>query len=595
MKRAGLPWLLALGLAGAPARGADDEAPVILENEVLRLSLSRQDASLSVTDKRIGLDWPQKVAPGFRVVAEGLKAGPGSLSAVVAGQGGPYALTLTLAPDCPHGFDVVLDLPGRKYTAPTPYPFPFAAPGDGWSYVQNTTGEGVLIPLERSAEIKKPFEWSGGQPWWGLTDLRRAMSARLDSFRSQAANATVYAVPLRIHYEFSPEGGYRGLAKEYRRGFLRSNAGMKPLADRVEARPAVAALKDGVYVYLWGESPAEDLELVRAMKAAGVERGVAVFYGRHEVDRALFDGIKELGWVAGMYRMPTGNLFQVGRRGWPGGLLLGGLAPDRFFAGSNQAAWGRICAKHLVPEWTEKAKGLIRDYGTQLFYYDTLVVQLAPCLHPDHPSTIEENQQGRLQILRTTRDLGMVVGSGEGNSPTWALPEVDFFEGLMSLRTYIDTPLSVPGGDYAKDLGDSEQEHVSLDETRRIPLYQLAFHDYVGGTWVWRDTNFQSSQFAWKKELFNILYGTMPMWHIDRKLWALHKEEMVASYGRIHSVRRRIGFAEMTDHGWLTPDRSVQFTDWDTGDRVVVNFGDRPFAPEGRRPLPGRSFAVEKR
>src|SRR5262249_61930472 len=69
MKRAGLPWLLALSLAGAPARGADDEAPVILENEVLRLSLSRQDASLSVTDKRIGLVWPQKVAPGFRVVA----------------------------------------------------------------------------------------------------------------------------------------------------------------------------------------------------------------------------------------------------------------------------------------------------------------------------------------------------------------------------------------------------------------------------------------------------------------------------------------------------------------------------------------------
>ena len=34
----------------------------------------------------------------------------------------------------------------------------------------------------------------------------------------------------------------------------------------------------------------------------------------------------------------------------------------------------------------------------------------------------------------------------------------------------------------------------------------------------------------------------------------------------------------MTNHGWLAPDRSVQFTDWDTGDRVIVNFGDRPFA-----------------
>ena len=514
------------------------------------------------------------------MVADSLKQTPGSLSAEVAGPGGPYSITLTLAPDRPHGIDVALDLPGRKYTAPPPYPFPFAAPADGWFYVQNTTGEGMLLPLEKPGEIKKPFEWSGGQPWWGLTDLQRAMSARLDSFRSQAANATVYAVPLRIHYEFFPEGGYRRLAKEYRHWFLRSNAGMKTLAERVEARPTVAGLKDGVYVYLWGENPAEDLSLVREMKAAGVERGIAVFYGRHEIDRALFDGIKQLGWVAGMYRMPTGNLFQVSRRrGWPADLLLGRVAPDRFLASSNLAGWDRVCARHLLPEWTEKARGLIHDYGTQLFYFDTTVVQLAPCLHPDHPSTIEENQQARREIMRATRDLGMLVGSGEGNSPTWALPELDFFEGLMSIRTYIDTPLSIPGGDYAKDLGDSEQEHVTLDETRRIPLYQLAFHDYVGGTWVWRDTNYQSARFAWKKDLFNILYGTMPMWHIDRKLWDMHKEDMLASYRRISSVRRRIGFAEMTDHGWLTPDRTVQFTDWDTGDRVIVNFGDTAVHP----------------
>jgi hypothetical protein len=536
------------------------------------------------------------VTAGFRVVAGSVKQGPGSLSAEVAGPGGPYAITLTLVPEAPHAIDVALDMPGRRYAAPAPYPFPFAAPSDNGFYVQNTTGEGMLLPLSDPDAIKKPFEWSGGQPWWGLTDLQRAMSARLDSFRSQAANATVYAVPLRIHYEFFTEGGYTRLAKEYRRWFLRSNAEMRPLAERVEARPAVASLKDGVYVYLWGTSPAEDLGLVREMKAAGVDRGIAVFYGRHEVDRALFDGIKELDWVAGMYRMPTGNLFQVSRRrGWPADLLLGRVAPDRFLATSNLAGWNRVCARHLLPEWMEKARELVHDYGTQLFYYDTTVVQLAPCLHPDHPSTIEENQQARQQILRATRDLGMIVGSGEGNSPTWALPELDFFEGLMSLRTYIDTPLSIPGGDYATDLGDSEQERVTLDQTRRIPLYQLAFHDYVAGTWVWRDTSYQSARFAWKKDLFNILYGTLPMWHIDRKLWDRHRNEMLASYRRIHSVRQRIGFAEMTDHGWLTQDRSVQFTDWSTGERVIVNFGDRPFALDGRRPLRARDFIIEKR
>ena len=84
------------------------------------------------------------------------------------------------------------------------------------------------------------------------------------------------------------------------------------------------------------------------------------------------------------------------------------------------------------------------------------------------------------------------------------------------------------------------------------------------------------------------------MWHINRRLWASHKTEMVASYQNIASVRKRIGFAEMVSHGWLTADRSVQFTDWDTGDRVIVNFGDYPFERKPKEPVPPRSFLIER-
>jgi hypothetical protein len=520
----------------------------------------------------------------------------------VLGEGTTYVLTVSLTKESPYAFDLVLDIPNRNYAAVPAYPFPFVAPEKGWYYVQNTSGEGMLMPLEKAAEINTPFSWSGSQPWWGLTDLKRAMAVRVDTFRNpdrrpNSDDRTVYATPLRIHYAFFAEGGYSGLAKEYRNYFLSTHPELRPLRDRVQARPALSKLKDGVYVYLWGESPAEDLRLVAEMKAAGIERGIAVFYGRHEINRALCDGIKELGWVVGMYRMPTGNLFRVSRnRNWPNAVLTGRLTPAELLAASNLKGWDRICGKHLLPEWIAKAKEAVQDYGLQLFYFDTLVVQLAPCLHPDHPSTIEENQQARLEIMKKTRDLGMIVGSGEGLCPTWAVPGVDFFEGLMSLRTYTDTPLRIPAGGYETDLGDSYQEQaaITLDETRRIPLYQLAFHDYVAGTWVWRDTNYQSTPFARKKNLFNILYGTMPMWHISRRLWESHKADFVASYKSIASVRERIGFAEMMNHGWLTADRSVQFTDWDTGDRVIVNFGDRPFDRRGKEPVEGRSFMVER-
>ncbi len=586
----------------AAGQGPNSGKAFTIENNVLRIALSQTDASLSVVDKRGGLVWRQPATPGFRVAPDAVTVNPTSLSARVVGPGGTYAVTVSFTRERPHAFDLVLDVPGRRYAVLPGYPFPFAAPGKGWHYVQNTTGEGILMPLEHSEQINQAFSWSGGQPWWGITDLKRAMRSRLDTFRLPGAKSagddeTVYATPLRINYAFFAEGGYVGLAKEYRRDFLRANQEMRPLKERTKARPAVGHLKDAVYVYLWGDTPAEDLAVLREMKAAGIERGIAVFNSRHETNRSVCDGIKELGWVLGKYQMPTGNLFHVSKqRHWPSALLTGKIAPDKFLADSNRGAWDRICGKQVLKEWPEKAKAVIDEYGIQLFYFDTLVVQLAPCLHPDHPSTIEENAQARLEILRRTREMGMVVGSGEGGSPTWALPGLDFFEGLMSLRTYGDNALKIPGGDFKTDLGDAykEQAATALDETRRIPLYQLAFHDYVAGTWVWRDTNYQSTPYAWKKDLFNILYGTMPMWHVTRGLWESHKAQMIASYRNISSVRKRTGFAEMVNHGWLTADRSVQFTDWDTGDRVIVNFGDRPFERKSPGPVPQRSFVIER-
>ena len=584
----------------AIAAGAGPADPAQLENQVLRLELSREDGSITVVDKRVGLTWRQQVEPGFKVVPETLRVAPGSISCRVNGPRETWDLTMALKEGVAAGFDVTVAIPGEKYAQLPAYPFHFIAPDKGWFYVQNTSGEGMLMPLDQPGEINKAYGWSGSQPWWGLTDLQHGLAERLDTFRNPDTHpsrndSTVYALPMRIHYDFLTSGGYVALAKLYRESFLAAHPELQPLRERVAKRPPVGMLKDGVYVYLWGANPAEDLQLVSEMKAAGIDHGLAVFYGKHSIDRALFDGIKRLGWIPGSYHMPTGNLFRVGRHGWPNAILTGRLEADQLRRSANPKGWDRICGKYQLSRWLEKAKDLIASYGTELFYFDTLVVQLAPCLSPSHPSTIEENQQARLELAQETQALGAVVGSGEGVSPTWALPGLDFYEGVMSLRTYADIKLKIPSGGYDTDLGDkyAADAGVILDEARRIPLYQLAFHDYVAGTWVWRDTNFQSRPFAWKKNLFNILYGTMPMWHINRELWESHKADYVASYRAINSVRSRIGFADMTGHGWLTRDRTVQYTDWQTGDRVIVNFGSRPYLTANKATVAPRSFVVQ--
>jgi hypothetical protein len=37
---------------------------------------------------------------------------------------------------------------------------------------------------------------------------------------------------------------------------------------------------------------------------------------------------------------------------------------------------------------------------------------------------------------------------------------------------------------------------------------------------------------------------------------------------------RRVGYQEMTDHRFVSPDRNVQQTSFANGTRVVVNFGE---------------------
>jgi hypothetical protein len=99
-------------------------------------------------------------------------------------------------------------------------------------------------------------------------------------------------------------------------------------------------------------------------------------------------------------------------------MLTGKQQATQLRPSGNSKGWGRICAKYELPRWLQKAKSLIDSYGTELFYFDTLVAQLAPCLSPSHPSTVEENQQARLELAQKTQELGTVGGSGEGVSPT---------------------------------------------------------------------------------------------------------------------------------------------------------------------------------
>ena len=520
-----------------------------------------------------------------------------------------------------------------NYAHLPPYPFIFKGfnATDTWYYVQNNGGEGTLWNMGDQGdmdEVRGLGGWAGGQPWWGVTNLTQAMMARLDSFvqvENPGANGdqSAYEIPLQIEYSFYNTDGYVGLAKAYRDHLLGPVSTLETLQQRVDnGNTDLSFLKDGTYAYVWAD--ADDnydtfTDLVDGMKAAGLDRVVAMF-SLHEdptrLTQQMLDYIADNGsrWLGGLYRTPTPNLFQIcSIDDWVNKLLLNEydmslghkVTEGDVLANDDPDMWGELDTAYSEPAWNTGATGLPYLASTyhdnlRVIYHDTLPQQLGPSIdRPTYNETIEENLAGRQKILDDTRSYTdmffhpshFLAGSGEGVSAFWTIAHLDYWEGGMEESIYGDIDRH-PNTEFQYEFADNDftpppiddemrhnwysQELDCLDDQHRIPLLALQWHNYVAETWNWRDSTFVVSSLSWKKDLFNILYCGMPMWHVSPTLWGDHSEEYKASYFKLLPVRQANGFAEMTDHQFVGDPQvgGVQYTDWDNENRVIVNFGE---------------------
>lgn len=61
-------------------------------------------------------------------------------------------------------------------------------------------------------------------------------------------------------------------------------------------------------------------------------------------------------------------------------------------------------------------------------------------------------------------------------------------------------------------------------------------------------------------------------------LWERDKKRFAKSFKAVLPLVRKVGYAQMDSHDWLTDDHSVQQTQFSNGVTVTVNFGDIPYA-----------------
>jgi hypothetical protein len=120
-----------------------------------------------------------------------------------------------------------------------------------------------------------------------------------------------------------------------------------------------------------------------------------------------------------------------------------------------------------------------------------------------------------------------------------------------------------------------------FNPARRVPLFQLVYHDSVYCTRRWNQDPGRDASLWNRHDLMNILYGTPPLWFMHPKAgnvigtpeWERVKARYLQTYRNVCGWHEKIGFDEMIDHRLLSKDRLVQETRFSSGQGVVVNFG----------------------
>jgi len=582
--------------------------PTALHGKTLRLvsptldvRLAAGDGTLAVTDRRAGRTWRQAPFGAGLVVKDARQTGVMSarltlwdavndltLHATVALAASAPELTVTLAGDGP-------------VQEPVAFPPPFVT-GKGTALVV-PLNEGILYPVDDATIPPMSLVTYSGHglcmPWVGVTDtktgagvmaiLRTPDDAHVeitrrtggDLFAQPAWEATRgrFGYARSLVYVFFPSGGYVAQAKRYR-AYAKSTGLFKTLAQKRRENPNVDKLIGAVNVWNWD---ADKVALCREMKALGMDR-VLWSQGGSPSEVAA---INALGYLTSRYDIfqdvyPPDAPQWLNKAGWPqdlvwlpGGDWMKGWAdiqkkPDGtqvvYQGGVINSERGLARAKQTVP-----ADLKATPYGCR-FLDTTTASPWREDYNPAHPLTRSQDRRYKMALLDfCSRQEKLVVGTETGIDPS--VPFVDYYEGMMSLAPY-----RLP--DSGRDLMEYKTPtpdflKFQVGHFYRIPLWELVYHDCVVAGWYWGDSTNKEPE-AWdRRDLFNSLYATPPLFLFDRAVWEKNRAHFARTYHTVCPLVRRLGYDEMRSHQFLTPDHTVQQTRWASGVTVTVNFGDK--------------------
>lgn len=599
-----------------------------LSNQTLKIDFDDKTALLTVFDKRCNKVWEQLPLKEKFAIENTVQKGS-KLNLKLSGK---YNLDIEIVLNDESALEFNISGDNSMATADFEFPAAFKTPAD--HFLVMTDGEGLLLQAE---DNKYPMSngatyYTGGglaMAWMGVVDpkMESGYMAILETpydagLRTRRENGLVTFSPLwlpsmqkfgysrKVSYHFFDKGGYVAQAKTYRNYIWEKNK-IVSLKEKQKRFPALGKMLGGVHIYVWDK--ARNIDFAQEMKSSGIEKALILWDANHTpYPEPGFDNqLKELGYATGGYELFTdlktkdtafyeydfSGPMRFAHTVYPG--KFNELAAIKSDGLTYFNQFGHTtCPEAVRPEIYRKVEAKLKEFPHETYFLDVYQANgVFECYSEKHPLTREQFCQAVIKNHQIMEEKYNQYIGGEWGAE-YVNAHVAYVHGMMTLqRTWWGSGIEKKGtiyytGDWRSNprptqmigtrVANDKYLKYSINEYTRIPLYELVYHDAVVTSWRWEDGNHHTPEIWWKKDLFNILYGSAPLWNLDSERWEEYKYTFIDSYKNICPWLEQIATDELVSHRFVTNDHKIQESVFSSGKKVVVNFGDDDFKLEGK-------------
>jgi hypothetical protein len=209
-----------------------------------------------------------------------------------------------------------------------------------------------------------------------------------------------------------------------------------------------------------------------------------------------------------------------------------------------------------------------------------------------HPASQSDDVEARKKRMAWIRDrFGAVIGSEGCSAPVAST--IHFAHGVMTpVIGWGDADMNNKKSPYYQGTYYPDNEptkffkpiplkenyhYFHFDPRFRLPLFEAVFHDSVVATHHWENGSLKFRDEAKTTQLFELLYGVPPLWHLTPAEFQRRGKEMKRYYDFFSPLHRETASLPLTSFDWLTPDHMVQRTVFGDKIELVANFRTNAF------------------